>query len=399
MTARTPTRFYGSDMEIRPFAREHADVLVPAAIAVLYVVELANRGHGTDLSRAVPLGLLACASLSQRRRHPVLSFPVTIIANGAVPHWSPAFDSNSISFVVVFLFSLFSLGRHARGSSSWFAVPLLALTVVAFLIGDGAHEPSDIFFAMAFCGSPYAAGLTWRLRTEREAVLTARNEELRRAQAENERRAIAAERARIARELHDVVSHAISVTVLQARGGRKLVGQDDDAVRRALDAIEQTNAAALGDMRRLLAVLRDTDTEPDARHAPQPSLSSLEELLTHVRASGLEVDTSISGAAVAIPPGVDLSAYRIIQEALTNVLKHAGAQARASVHIVYGPTDLDIAVRDDGAGTPLQSGIGRGHGLVGIRERVAVVGGTVETGPSEDGGFVVHALLPYSVTA
>ncbi|MGN6301683.1 MAG: histidine kinase, partial [Angustibacter sp.] len=273
-------------MEIRRFAREHADVLVAAAIAVLYVVELIGRREGADLSRAIPLALLACASLSQRRRFPLLSFPVTMVASGAVPHWSPGFDSHSISYVVVFFFALYSLGRHAAGSTAWVAVPLVALTIVAFVVGDGAHAPSDIFFGMAFVSLPYAAGLAWRLRREREVVLTARNEELRRTQAENERRAIAAERARIARELHDVVSHAISVTVLQARGGRKLVGQDDDAVRRALDAIEQTNAAALGDMRRLLAVLRDTDTDPDARQAPQPSLASLEALLDQVRASG-----------------------------------------------------------------------------------------------------------------
>jgi signal transduction histidine kinase len=387
-------------MDIRA-ARQHADVLVAVAIAVLYVVELANRGHGTDMTRAVPLALLACGSLSQRRRYPLLSFPVTILANGVVPHWSPAFDSNSISFVVVFLFALYSLGRHARGSAGWYAVPLVALTVVGFLIGDGAHDPSDIFFAMAFCGSPYGAGLTWRLRTEREAVLTARNEELRRTQAENERRAVAAERARIARELHDVVSHAISVTVLQARGGRKLVGQDDEAVRRALDAIEQTNAAALGDMRRLRAVLRDTDTDPEARQAPQPSLASLDALLDQVRASGLQVEATISGPAGAVPPGVDLSAYRIIQEALTNVLKHAGPQAHASVRIAYSPADLEIAVVDDGLGmsTAIGTATGTGHGLVGIRERVAVVGGSIDTGPADGGGFAVRARLPYSVTA
>jgi signal transduction histidine kinase len=383
-------------MEIRRFVREHVDVLVAAAIAALYVVELAGRGHGTDMSRAVPLALLACASLSQRRRYPAQSFPVTILANGVVPHWSPAFDANSISFVVVFLFALYSLGRHARGTAGSVAVPLVALTVVGFVVGDGAHRPSDIFFATAFCSLPYAAGLTWRLRTEREAVLTARNEDLRRTQAENERRAITAERARIARELHDVVSHAISVTVLQSRGARKRVGHDDEAVRRALDAIEQTNAGALGDMRRLLAVLRDTDTDPEARQAPQPSLAGLDALVEQVRASGLQVETAIAGEAGDVPPGVDLSAYRIIQEALTNVLKHAGPQAHASVRISYRPDDIDITVVDDGPGAATSNG--HGHGLVGIRERVAVVGGTVDAGPADGGGFSVHARLPYSVT-
>ncbi|MGN6131540.1 MAG: sensor histidine kinase, partial [Nocardioidaceae bacterium] len=204
------------------------------------------------------------------------------------------------------------------------------------------------------------------------------------------------------RELHDVVSHAISVTVLQARGGRKLVGQDDDAVRRALDAIEQTNAAALGDMRRLLAVLRDTESEadvpaePDGRAAPQPSLEHLDHLVARVRESGLPVDVAVGGAAEPVPPGVDLSAYRIIQEALTNTLKHAGPGARARVRVDYGHDGLTVEVRDDGRnGVP--RGPGTGHGLIGIRERVAVVGGEVETGPADGGGFVVRARLPYAV--
>jgi signal transduction histidine kinase len=387
-------------MEVRRLAREHSDVLGPGVLAVLYAVELARRGHGTDLSGALPFAMLACASLSQRRRLPVTSYVVTIAANAVVPHWSPDFDANSISFVVVFLFALYSLGRHARGSAAWVAVGWVAVTVVEFAVGDGNYRPSDIFFDTVVVGLPYGAGLTWRLRVEREAVLTARNQELRRTQEENERRAVAAERARIARELHDVVSHAISVTVLQARGGRKLVGSDDDAVRRALDAIEQTNAAALSDMRRLLAVLRDTDTDPDARQAPQPSLASLDILLGQVRASGLQVDATVTGSRDPVPPGVDLSAYRIIQEALTNVLKHAGPQAHASVTLAFGDDDLAIAVADDGTGASASDNgtPSRGNGLLGIRERVAVIGGSVEAGPGDGRGFVVRARLPYSVT-
>jgi signal transduction histidine kinase len=211
---------------------------------------------------------------------------------------------------------------------------------------------------------------------------------------------VAAERARIARELHDVVSHAISVTVLQARGGRRLVGVDDAAVRRSLDAIEHTNTAALGDMRRLLAVLRDTEDVTTDGLMPQPSLSRLEELVEQVRGSGLPVDLEVSGEPGIVPPGVDLSAYRIVQEALTNVLKHAGTKARARVQVTYRPDDVDVAVIDDGrlwvsGGEATRHG--DGHGLINIRERVAVVGGTVKAGPGPDGGFVVRAHLPFSV--
>ena len=154
-------------MALRRYAREHADELVAVGLAGLYAVELANRGHGTDLSGALPFALLACASLSQRRRFPVPSYVVTIAANAVVPHWSPGFDANSISFVVVFLFALYSLGRHARGTAAWVAVGCVALSVVGFAVGDGAFRPSDLFFDTAFVSLPYAAGLTWRLRAER----------------------------------------------------------------------------------------------------------------------------------------------------------------------------------------------------------------------------------------
>jgi signal transduction histidine kinase len=177
-----------------------------------------------------------------------------------------------------------------------------------------------------------------------------------------------------------------------------MLGRDEDAVRRALDAIEQTNTAALSDMRRLLAVLRDTDGPEQGRAAPQPSLANLDGLVAQVRAAGLPVDVEVVGEPAAVPPGVDLSAYRIVQEALTNVIKHAGAGARARVHVTYSPDDLRVSVTDDGTVRAADAD-GGGHGLVGIRERVAVVGGRVEAGPVPAGGFVVSALLPYALEA
>jgi signal transduction histidine kinase len=160
-------------------------------------------------------------------------------------------------------------------------------------------------------------------------------------------------------------------------------------------AFEKTNTAALSDMRRLLAVLRDTEDDPQqASRDSQPSLARLDSLVDQVRSSGLPVELSVTGEPTAVPPGVDLSAYRIVQEALTNALKHAG-EATARVFLRYGPDDLTVTVRDNGDGTAFDSGTGQG--LIGIRERVAVVGGEVNAGPLESGGFEVTARLPYSL--
>jgi signal transduction histidine kinase len=262
----------------------------------------------------------------------------------------------------------------------------VVLGIVVFAASDSDDfDAGDAVFGTFFVGGPWAAGLAIRLRRDRESTLIEENE-----------LAVARERARIARELHDVVAHAISVTVVQARGGRAMLGRDEDAVRRALDAIEQTNTAALSDMRRLLAVLRDTDGPDEGRAAPQPSLANLDRLVEQVRGAGLPVEVEVTGDRSAVPPGVDLSAYRIVQEALTNALKHAGPGARARVRVAYLEDDLDVTVTDDGSGRDSFRD-GGGHGLVGIRERVAVVGGRVEAGPSPDGGFVVAAHLPYAL--
>ena len=175
-----------------------------------------------------------------------------------------------------------------------------------------------------------------------------------------------------------------------------MIGRDEEAVRDALDAIEQTNTAALSDMRRLLAVLRDTDSDAgDGRAAPQPSLANLERLVEQVRRAGLPIDLSITGEPGPVPPGVDLSAYRIVQESLTNVMKHSGEGATATVTIAYSADDLRVTVADDGRGAAAPNG--SGHGLAGIRERVAVVGGTMVAEPAAAGRFEVRARLPFAL--
>jgi len=392
-------------MDIRAALRRYGDLLVAVALATVFVLEVLGLADA-DLSRAVPGALLAALSQALRRRTPLVAFLLTWTGNYVVLYYAPRIDNDSIAFIIIVFLSLYSLGRHTAGYELWLGAVAVVACIVGFLIGDGGAllEAGDIGFAVLFIGTPWAAGLGIRLRREHEALLSARNVQLQQEQEERARRAVAAERSRIARELHDVVSHAISVTVLQARGGRKMLGVDEKEVRRALDAIEHTNAQALGDMRRLLSLLRDTEDEPSAvedgvRANPQPSLNQLDSLLTHVRSSGLPVELAVSGEPTAVPPGVDLSAYRIIQEALTNALKHAGPAAEARVEVTYGSDDLQVCVSDNGL--PPDNGAaqsnGHGHGLIGIRERVAVVGGHVESGPIDSGGFAVRARLPYAV--
>ena len=374
--------------------RRHGDLLWAVLLAAVITVELLAWAED-DLPRGVACALLATLPLAVRRRNPLVSFALVMAGLHLLVVVQPGFDNDSMVFVIAFFHSLWSLGRHARGLETWLGAAGLLVVMLLFADGEGGiaqTDPGDIAFLLGFVGAPWAAGLTVRLRRERETVLRAENRRLEDEQEERARRAVAEERARIARELHDVVSHAISVTVLQARGARRTLGVDEEQVRRALDAIEHTNTQALGDMRRLLAVLRDTESDRDT--TPQPSLARLDDLLTRARESGLTVELVTEGADRDVPPGVDLSAYRIIQEALTNVLKHAGP-ASVRVRLDYRPDALGVSVADDGTATAAVNGAG--HGLIGIRERVAVVGGEVTAGPRPGGGFEVTARLPHSV--
>jgi signal transduction histidine kinase len=245
-----------------------------------------------------------------------------------------------------------------------------------------------VIFGTVVIGGPWAAGLASRLRRDREGQLIAQTKDL----AEQAQQAVAEERGRIARELHDVVSHAISVTVLHARGGRRMLDVDPTEAREAFTVIERTNAQALGDMRRLLTVLRESDMDGDAE--PLPSLTALPTL---IQSSGLPVELEVSGEVGNIPPGIGLSAYRIVQEALTNVLRHA-AGAGVRVTVACRDQDLEVVVCDDGTGSPGPTK-GSWHGLVGMRERVAVAGGELDVGPVDGAGFRVRARLPYEVAA
>ncbi len=205
------------------------------------------------------------------------------------------------------------------------------------------------------------------------------------------KRAVAEERARIARELHDVVAHNVSLMVVQAVAAEDVFDTRPELSREALRAIETSGRAALGELRRLLGTVRPESG--DNGNDPQPGLAQLEALAASMRAAGLDVSVRVSGESVQLPAGIDLSAYRIVQEALTNTLRHARA-SRACVNVRWSPDAVELEVIDDGRGAAGGAFDGSGHGIVGMRERVALLEGTLTLGPGPQGGFRVFAVLP-----
>ncbi|MEV4020043.1 sensor histidine kinase [Nonomuraea angiospora] len=241
----------------------------------------------------------------------------------------------------------------------------------------------------------WSFGTSTRMLVERNRRLAELSARLHREQEDRARRAVTEERVRIARELHDVVAHHMSVIVIQAGLARYVFGSDPATARGALATIADTGSEVMGEMRRLLAVLRvDADDDPDAdNYAPAPGLQRLGALAERVRAAGVPVEVSITGSVRPLPPGIDVCAYRVVQESLTNVLKHAApATARICVH--YG-AELELRINDDGAGASDAPG-GDGHGLIGMRERVKLYKGTIKAGPRPSGGFEVVVTLPLS---
>jgi signal transduction histidine kinase len=198
------------------------------------------------------------------------------------------------------------------------------------------------------------------------------------------------ERRRIARELHDVIAHSITLMTVQAGAARLLLAEEPERAREPVLSVEETGRQALAELRRLLGMIRSGDGEPAL--APQPGLARLDDLMGQARRAGLPVDLAVAGEPRALPPGLDLTAYRIVQEALTNARRHAGP-ARASVLVRYGIESLELEVTDDGRTAPTRSD-GGGHGLVGMRERVALYDGTLEAGRRPEGGYAVRVRLP-----
>jgi signal transduction histidine kinase len=335
---------------------------------------------------ALVLGTSMCALLVARRRRPLAAAAGVAAVMSA---WT--FAGPPEAALVPWLVCLVAIyaAAQAHDSASSFAGPGAVLASIWLLTFVAMNAFVNYVFVTAFAVGAWAAGRAVRSRQLRTRELAA---EAARLAEESDRIAVAAaaeERRRIARELHDVVAHSMGVIVVQAQAAAGMLDRDAVPAREAVESIERTGREALGEMRRMVGLMRH-DHGAD-RVDPLPSLRHVERLIAEVQAAGVPVELHVRGSARPLPPGVDASAYRILQEGLTNVIKHAG-RARADVVIAYLADEIELSVRDDGRdGRPPRPG---GHGLVGIRERVAVFDGTVEAGPLADGGWRLRARLP-----
>ena len=362
------------------------DAALSAGIVVLGLAEVLG-GSGYQLRGAwVASVLVMAAAVFFRRRAPLPVLVVVLALIAALSGTDPPQDAT-----YWFLASIFA--THAVGAYARLPVALAGLALVLAFFAVGAlldDQPvGDVVFVWVLFTGIWALGRLLENRTneaarlERHAALLEAERELR------AREAIAEERARIARELHDIVAHGVSTMVLQVGGVRRRLTDEQRTELDALLNVEETGRRSLVEMHRMLGIMRQTDE--DNLLTPQPGLARLDELAGSMRAAGLPVEMRTEGEPADLPSGLDLSAFRIVQEALTNTLKHAGP-AHARVTVSYRPDALELEVLDDGRGAA--NGNGGGHGLVGMRERVALFGGRLDTGPRSEGGYRVHARLP-----
>jgi signal transduction histidine kinase len=376
------------------------DALIGFGLSGLSLVMLAGGAQdiGSYAPYSIALLLLQTLPLVVRSRFPVAVLVVTLSAT--LLH--AAFAEDRLTTTLGSLIALFTVAEHRDRRTSGSAALVMAASLGGLIAWKGGVPAS----LSSLVSTLLAVLVAWVLGTwaqERRRYVGTVEERARRAEGEREERAAEAvrdERARIARELHDVVTHHVSVIVIQAGAALGAIDRRPQDARAALTAIDGSGRLALADMRRMLGILgpRVDDGDPGDALAPMPGLDQLGELIERVRAAGLQVELAVEGEPRPLDPGVELSAFRIVQEALTNSLKHAPG-ARARVDVAYEAAALEVRIADSG-GRGASSGVpaGQGHGLIGMRERVALFGGRLEAGPSGL-GFRVVARLPIDDTA
>ncbi|GGT38925.1 two-component sensor histidine kinase [Streptomyces purpureus] len=352
---------------------------------------------GGALPEAVAAAQFAAVVLAMFRPLPALWLSLGATAAGAVGAKTYQLPGESWPWLITGLLAhamvllLLSLRRPVRVAGQAVVLSVGFGALLEWLTGDHLHTPTVLLSAIVFTGVTVVGA---SLRARREAKSQLVEQEVLTAE-ERTRRTVLEERSRIARELHDVVAHHMSVISIQAQVAPHLVADPPPELRENLDGIRQNALDALTELRRVLGVLRSEDPTgaEAAPHAPLPTLDRLDSLLDNARAAGLTVTHELSGERRALAPGVELSAYRIVQEALSNALRHApGAQVR--VELGYAAPGLRVRITNTAPAKPAPAGPGTGHGLLGMRERAAMLGGELATGTTPDGGYEVTAFLP-----
>jgi signal transduction histidine kinase len=368
------------------------DRIVAVLLFVTAEIEVATVGGDA----ALPLLMLAAAGytlpFAMRRVRPLATVVVVVASVVAMSALLTDTTQYFVPFLVAMLTS-YGAGAYLDGRQSYAGLAIMVAGVLTVTLLSPSQITGDYIFPTAFSAVAWLSGRAVRTRTRlteelHEAAL--REQE---AQALEARRAAAEERRRIAREMHDVVAHSVSVMVVQAGGARRILERDPQRAVAAAAQIERTGREALAEMRRLLGMLHREDGEHDAR-APQPTMAGVGGLVERARAAGLPVELHVSGERRSLPAGLDLAAFRVVQEGLTNALKYAD-RAETEVHVEWRERELVLEILDRGPG-PARDRMGGdgGHGLVGMRERVKLYGGELEAGRRRGGGFRIRAKLP-----
>ncbi len=382
---------------IRNMNPHAVDALLALGFTGAALWTVANRVGGDDPYRGdgflgIVLLLLQTLPIAARTVAPLGALTVSVAAISL--HIAVGYEGVPAGTfaALVILYSAASLTDTRRGILA--ALMTVAGITIYFTTDRGDPGITQALSTYATYAAAWGLGMYARSRRQYTDVVEERATLLEREREARAREAVADERARIARELHDIVGHALNLVVIQAGGAQRAIESKPDLVRESLASIESTGRQALVDMERMLGILRGVDEQGEAL-SPQPGIDQVDSLAARVSEAGLPVEVSVDGIPTPLPPSIDLSAYRIIQEALTNALKHAGP-AHASVTIRHGPDSLELEITDDGAGlSGERAGDDEGaRGLIGMRERVALFGGELSVGPMPEGGFRVHARLP-----
>ncbi|GII75059.1 two-component sensor histidine kinase [Sphaerisporangium rufum] len=384
---------------MRAFRARHqtlADALVVVPVFALCLVMISDdaaAAMGGGWAGYVALSAALLAPLGWRRHRPILVFAAVALIS--FTQWAAGCAAIPANMAVVVAMYAVAAYRDLPWALAAGAISELGIALVVLPHG-GVTMPAFVTGSLAVI-TAWVSGIYANMRRRYLEGLEERAERAERERDQRARIAIADERARIARELHDVVAHNVSVMIVQADGAGYAIDSDPEQARAAVRTVAGTGRQALAEMRRLVGVLREDDDRPE-EYAPQPGVADLDRLVAQVRRSGMPVEFTVNGTPHELAEGEQLVIYRVVQEALTNALKHGGPGVRASVTVDHGPAEVTLMVTDDGRGAAAPQSTD-GHGLIGMRERVAMYDGSVRAAPGPGGGFQVSVRLPVSRAA